>query len=104
MIRTTSGRTNQGSSDNERLNDQFHTLLREAAEKREGRARVQSTEDAVAARQESADLLALARGQAPGQARGQAAGHANRTTGHGPSPRSDSPAKAQRFGRQPAER
>lgn len=97
MTRTKSGRTTRRSSDdeqlNEQLNEQFHTLLRDAAEKREGRARIQSTEDAVAAKQESADLLALARGQAAGQA--------NRTTGHGSSPRSDSPAKVQRFGRLP---
>jgi hypothetical protein len=50
-------------SADEHLNEQFHTLLREAAEKREGRALIESTEDAAAARRESADLLALARGQ-----------------------------------------
>jgi hypothetical protein len=43
------------------INEQFHALLRDAAEKRDGRSRVHSSEDAVAARQESADLLALAR-------------------------------------------
>jgi hypothetical protein len=79
MTRTASGRTNTRAGHDERLNEEFHALLREAAEKREGRARVQSTEDAVAARQESVDLLALARGQA------------NRTTSHAPSPQSDSP-------------
>jgi hypothetical protein len=78
MTRAPSGRTSKRSSDDERLNEelneQFHTLLREAAEKREGRARSQSTEDAAAAKQESADLLALGRAQAAGQARGHAAG------------------------------
>ena len=64
MTRTTSGPTDQRTSDDERLNEEFHTLLRDAAEKREGRALVQSTEDALAAKQESADLLALARGVA----------------------------------------
>ena len=48
----------------ELLNEQFNTLLREAADKREERSLVQSTGDAAAAKQESADLLALARGQA----------------------------------------
>jgi hypothetical protein len=61
MTRATSGPTNQRASDDERLNEEFHTLLRDAAEKREGRAIIQSTEDAAAAKQESADLLALAR-------------------------------------------
>jgi hypothetical protein len=49
----------------ELLNERFNTLLREAADKREERSLVQSTGDAAAAKQESADLLALARGQAP---------------------------------------
>ena len=66
MTRAPSGRTSKRSSDDERLNEEFHTLLRDAAEKREGRALIQSTEDAVAAKQESADLLALARGVARG--------------------------------------
>jgi len=48
---------------NDELNEQFHTLLREAAEKREERAIAQSTADAAAAKQESADLLALGRSQ-----------------------------------------
>ena len=47
-------------ADYERLNDKFHSLLREAADKREGRARTQSTADAIAAKQESADLISLA--------------------------------------------
>ena len=49
------------------LNEQFHTLLRDAAEKREARALAQSTEDTAAAKQESADLLELARGQGSGR-------------------------------------
>ncbi len=51
------------SDDEDRLNEQFHALLRDAAEKREGRARAQSSEDDAAAKRESADLLALARSQ-----------------------------------------
>jgi hypothetical protein len=43
------------------INEHFHTLLRDAAEKRDGRSRVHSSEDAAEAKQESADLLALAR-------------------------------------------
>jgi hypothetical protein len=39
MTRATSGPTNQRASDDERLNEEFHTLLRDAAEKREGRGR-----------------------------------------------------------------
>jgi hypothetical protein len=46
------------------MNEEFHTLLRDAAEKREARAHAQLVEDEAAARQESADLLALAREQA----------------------------------------
>jgi hypothetical protein len=49
--------------DDDRVNDEFHTLLRNAAAAREERARVQSSGDAVAARQESDALMALARGQ-----------------------------------------
>jgi hypothetical protein len=43
------------------LNEQFNTLLRDAANEREGRARAQSKEDGIAASEESAALLALAR-------------------------------------------
>jgi uncharacterized protein YecT (DUF1311 family) len=50
-----------GNADDERLNEKFNTLLREAAEKREARARLQHTENAAAAKQESADLIGLAR-------------------------------------------
>jgi hypothetical protein len=45
------------------LNEQFHVLLRDAADKREGRARTQVKEDAAAAAEESRALFALARGQ-----------------------------------------
>jgi len=76
MTRTTSGPTNQWGSDDERLNEEFHTLLRDAAQKREGRALIQSTEDAAAAKQESADLLALARGHALARDTAGARGHA----------------------------
>jgi hypothetical protein len=45
----------------DRLNDAFHALLRDAAAAREERAQLQSSGDAKAARQESDALLALAR-------------------------------------------
>lgn len=54
-------RSRRDTSGEDRLNEEFHTLLREAADKREGRARVQSSEDAVAAADESRALFALAR-------------------------------------------
>jgi hypothetical protein len=63
MTRTKDKAPAPRSDANDELNEQFHTLLREAAEKREERALVQSTANAVAAKQESADLLALARSQ-----------------------------------------
>jgi hypothetical protein len=66
MIRTDSSGTTNLSAD-EHLNERFHTLLREAAELREGRALVQSSADDAAARQESVDLLELARGDAAGR-------------------------------------
>jgi hypothetical protein len=61
MTRTKDKATPQRSDANDELNEQFHTLLREAADKREERAIAQSTADAAAAKQESADLLTLAR-------------------------------------------
>ena len=61
MAGATTSRTNRHFTDDDQLNEKFHSLLREAAEKREGRARTQSTADAVAAKQESADLIGLAR-------------------------------------------
>jgi uncharacterized membrane protein len=51
----------------DRLNEEFHRLLREAAEQREQRSLIQSTQDAEAARRESADLLSLARSVGPGR-------------------------------------
>jgi hypothetical protein len=51
------------------LNEKFQTLLRDAAETREGRARTHVTLDAAAAAEESRALFALARGlsgQVPG--------------------------------------
>jgi hypothetical protein len=51
------------------LNERFQTLLRDAAETREGRARTHLTQDVAAAAEESRALFALARGtarQAPG--------------------------------------
>jgi hypothetical protein len=62
MRRTARG-NNRQAGDDELLNEQFNTLLRDAADKREERSLVQATGDAVAAREESADLLALARSQ-----------------------------------------
>jgi hypothetical protein len=62
MARSTSGGNYRSAANDERVNEAFHTLLREAAAEREGRARVQAIGDAVADRQASADLLALARG------------------------------------------
>lgn len=62
MTRTTSDPTDR-EGDDDRLNERFQTLLREAAEKREGRARTQLNDDAIAASRESAALLDLARSQ-----------------------------------------
>jgi hypothetical protein len=64
MTRTARG-GNRQAADDELLNEQFNTLMRGAADKREERSLVQANGDAVAAREESADLLALARSQAP---------------------------------------
>ncbi len=63
MTRSTSGGIYRSAATDERLNEAFHTLLREAAAERAERARVQTVGDAVADGQESADLLALARGE-----------------------------------------
>jgi hypothetical protein len=67
MAGTSTNRTNREDSDDDRMNEKFHTLLREAAEKREGRARTQSAADAVADKQESADLISLARSRGAGR-------------------------------------
>jgi hypothetical protein len=64
MTRTARG-GNRQAADDELLNEQFNTLMRDAADKREERSLVQANGDAVAAREESADLLALARSQTP---------------------------------------
>ena len=61
MAYQTINATEDRVTEDDKLNEKFNTLLREAAEKREGRARIHSTEDAAAAKQESADLLGLAR-------------------------------------------
>jgi hypothetical protein len=47
-----------------RVNEEYQTLLRDAAEKREERQRVHSLQDADAARQEILDLLSLSRAEA----------------------------------------
>ncbi len=65
MTRTRRAGGKGRAGDDELLNEQFNTLMREAADRREERSLVQATGDAVAAKKESADLLALARGQAP---------------------------------------
>jgi hypothetical protein len=65
MTRTKTDATDRRSEADELLNDKFHALLRDAADKREGRTQVHSAEDEEAAKQESADLLALARGRWP---------------------------------------
>jgi septal ring factor EnvC (AmiA/AmiB activator) len=61
MAKTVNTTPTGRNADDERLNERFNTLLREAAEKREARARMQHAEDAAAAKQESADLIGLAR-------------------------------------------
>jgi hypothetical protein len=53
-------------NDDDELNERFQTLLREAASEREGRAQAQSKQDVIAATQESAALLDLARNRPPG--------------------------------------
>ena len=63
MTQAIDKRSRRDTSAEDQLNEEFHALLREAADKREGRARVQSREDAVAAAEESMALFALARGQ-----------------------------------------
>ncbi len=50
----------------DQMNEKFHLLLREAAERRERRQRLSATEDTEATGRESADFLALAR-KAPGK-------------------------------------
>jgi hypothetical protein len=61
MNRMSSTATEPRTDDVDALNEEFQTMLRDAAEQRESRALVKANEDDAAARQESADLLALAR-------------------------------------------
>jgi hypothetical protein len=61
IMNSTPNRTDRSNTDDE-ANAEFHELLRAAAEKREGRERVRQSEDAVAAKRESDDLLTLALG------------------------------------------
>jgi hypothetical protein len=63
MTYATAKRSGRDSAAVDLLNEQFHALLRDAADKREIRARAQVTDDATAAAEESRALLALARGQ-----------------------------------------
>lgn len=63
MTRTIDKSSGRDTSAADLLNEQFHVLLRDAADKREGRARTQVKEDAAAAAEESRALFALARSQ-----------------------------------------
>jgi hypothetical protein len=67
MTRSASSRTPAQQAGDDRLNDRFHALLREAAEKREGRELIHTSANQAEAKAESADLLALARSGAPGR-------------------------------------
>ena len=74
MTDATDKRSSRNTSGEDVGNEEFHTLLREAADKREGRARAQSREDTAAAAEESRALFALARSQTkprPGRALGR---------------------------------
>lgn len=53
------------------LNDEFQSLLRDAADKREERAQTLKQADALANREESAALLDLARGRRKRRAAGR---------------------------------
>ena len=48
--------------DDQRLNDDIHAVLRDAAELREGRARAQLSADTAAAKRQFEAVVALARG------------------------------------------
>ena len=65
MTPDTSDRPSRGDDD-DRLNELFQTVLREAANEREGRAQILLEQDLVAARRESDALLDLARGRSSG--------------------------------------
>jgi hypothetical protein len=64
MVTTTKSRTAEQRVGDELINDQFHALLRDAAEKREGRELAHVTQNQAEARRASEGLLALARGGA----------------------------------------
>jgi hypothetical protein len=51
----------QESTSDDRINEAFHGLLRAAAEQREERQQAHALKDAAAAKQQSLDLLSLAR-------------------------------------------
>ena len=68
MTRTKGRDVDRATGEDQQLNDRFNSALREAAEKREAREQRQLDEDEAAARQESADLLALARSRRSEQA------------------------------------
>jgi hypothetical protein len=61
MSRSTSNPAGSRVVDDE-MNEVFHLLLRQAAEKREKRQRIQAREETMAAKREFGDFLALARG------------------------------------------
>jgi hypothetical protein len=61
MTQTIDKRARRDTSAEDLLNEEFHTLLREAADQREGRARARSSEEDAAAAEESRALFALAR-------------------------------------------
>ena len=68
MAHANAKRSGRDSAAADLLNEQFHALLRDAADKRAVRARTQDTEDATAAAEESRALFALARGQSGSRA------------------------------------
>jgi hypothetical protein len=61
MTESTKARTADQRAGDDLLNDRFHTLLRDAAEKREGRELIHSRQNQAEAKQESDSLLDLAR-------------------------------------------
>ena len=68
MTRNMSGPSVPSAGSDDVLNEKFHVLLREAAERRAERALVQSSGDLVAAGEELAGFLALARSSRGGRA------------------------------------
>jgi hypothetical protein len=65
-MRTSRSTSNPAASRvvDDEMNEVFHLLLRQAAEKREKRQRTQAREETMAAKREFGDFLALARGGA----------------------------------------